>query len=336
VHRRWKIVLRVATIVAVAACLYFFVRKMQWSDLGDAFAGAKLWPVVVAALLNFGCLLGKAVSWRIMLAPRYTVRIARLFRLTIAAFAASVLAPARAGEVLRVWALKRRDGVPVAESAAVAFAEKLLDGASMLLLVAPVLWLLPGLPSWVGYSILLCSGIALGLLVGLYIAVGRVDASGASSWFARFIAGMHVLRSPKRFVGTFAVLVLVWAMDLAMVNLVLYACGIDLPLSAGLLILFTVNLTIMVPSTPAQVGAHEVGALAGTSLLGVPDGPAVAFALLYHAVQILPLVVVGFALEHRLVLGRGDRDLGDGRDGGGELVQLPRGEISRGSAAARR
>src|SRR5205085_7527447 len=131
-------------------------------------------------------------------------------RLTIAAFAASVLAPARAGEVLRVWALKRHDGVPVAESAAVAFGEKLLDGASMLLLVAPVLWLLPDLPSWVGYAILLCSGIALGLLVGLYIAVGRVDASGASSWFARFIAGMHVLRSPKRLVGAFGVLVLVW------------------------------------------------------------------------------------------------------------------------------
>ena len=46
-----------------------------------------------------------------MLAPRHRVPVLRLFRYTIAAFAASALAPARAGEVLRVWVLRRRDGV---------------------------------------------------------------------------------------------------------------------------------------------------------------------------------------------------------------------------------
>jgi uncharacterized membrane protein YbhN (UPF0104 family) len=320
VRRRNTIILRAVTIVAVATCLYFFIRGMKWAELANAFADAKLWPILVAAVLNFGCLLGKAVCWRIMLAPRYTVKTSRLFRLTVAAFAASVLVPARVGEVFRVWVLKRRDGIPVAESAAVAFAEKLLDGASLLLLVAPILWLLPGLPSWVGFAILVCSAVAIGLLVGLYIAAGRVaDAGGGRTWFGRFIAGMHVLRDPKRLVLAFATLVLVWGFDLAMVDLVLYATGIDLPLSAGLLILFTLNLTIMVPSTPAQVGTLELGAIAATQLLGVPDAPALAFALLYHGIQIIPLVIVGLSLEHRMVLGRLPTEEPDG----GELVKLP-------------
>jgi uncharacterized membrane protein YbhN (UPF0104 family) len=239
-----------------------------------------------------------------MLAPRHRVSVIRLFRYTIATFAASAIAPARAGEVLRVWTLKRRDGVPAADTAAVAVAEKLLDGISMLILVAPVPWLVPGLPSWVAGAIALCAAIAIALFVGLYIAVGRVDATTSRTLVRRFLAGMHVLRSPKRLVLALGVLILVWAADLGEVMAVLYAVDIHLPIAAGLLILFTLNLTIMVPSTPAQVGALEVGALVALELLHVGHEAAFAFALLYHALQVIPLIAAGLIFELRLVLGR--------------------------------
>ena len=58
------------------------------------------------------------------------------------------------------------------------------------------------------------------------------------------------------------------------------------------------------PSTPAKVGALEVGALAALDLLHVASEPALAFALLYHAMQVLPLIVVGLVIELKLVLGR--------------------------------
>jgi uncharacterized membrane protein YbhN (UPF0104 family) len=300
--RRHAMALRVIAIGAIAVGLVVLVRGIDWSKLGKELGRAKLWPLVLAAAINFVLLWGKAICWRIMLAPRYTVSTARLFRYTIAAFAGSVIAPARAGEVLRVWALKRRHGVPVADSTAVAVAEKLLDAVSMLVVVSPVLWLVPGLPPWIGWSILACAAIAIIAFVGLYIAVGRVDTE--SSWLARFIAGMHVLRDGKRLALSFASLVLVWAADLVMVMLCLYAVGIDQPIGAGLLILFTLNLTIAAPSTPAGIGALEVGVLLATRLLGVPDEPAFAFALIYHVLQIVPLVIAGFALELKLVLGR--------------------------------
>jgi uncharacterized protein (TIRG00374 family) len=233
-----------------------------------------------------------------------------LFRYTIATFAASAIAPARAGEVLRVWTLKRRDGVPPADTAAVAVAEKLLDGISMLLIVAPVPWLLPGLPSWVVTTIAGCAAFAVAAFIALSIAVSRVKTVGPddegklTSIVRRFITGMHVLRNPKRLTAALAVLILVWIADLGEVMAVLYAVDIHLPIAAGLLILFTLNLAIVLPSTPAQVGALEVGALAALDLLHVPHEPALAFALLYHAAQIIPLIVAGLTFELRLVLGR--------------------------------
>ncbi len=296
------LVVRVVTIAVIVACLWLLIRKIDWPKLGATIATASIWPLVVAAILNFVLLVGKGVCWRIMLAPRYDVPTLRLVRYTIVAFAASVLAPARAGELLRVWMLKHRDGVPTADVAAVAITEKLLDGVTMLILVAPLPWLLPDLASWVTNSIMILAALALVAFIGLYIAVGRIK--DPTSWFARFIAGMEILRSPRRLLAALAALLVVWVADLLMIWLVTHAVGIEVSLGASLLILFTLNLAITAPSTPAGVGALEVGVLAATRLLHIPDEPALAFALLYHAIQIVPLIVVGLALEWRLVLGK--------------------------------
>jgi hypothetical protein len=304
--RRWLLLaVRIVAIGAIATGLWFFVHELDWDALADAFRSARLWPLVLAAALNFVCLYGKAACWHIMLAPRFTVPIGRLMRYTIAAFAASAIAPARAGEVLRVWVLKRRDGVPAADTAAVALSEKLLDVITMLLVCAPMPWLVAGLPSWVGASMVACAGVAVGIFIGLYVAVGRIDASRAdSSWLRRFIAGMHVLRSPRRLFASLATLLLVWAADLGMLLLVAYSVDVHLSPPEGMLVLFTLNMAIAVPSTPAQVGALEVGALVGLRLLHVPQEPSLAFALLYHVAQVIPLICVGLLLELRLVLGR--------------------------------
>jgi uncharacterized protein (TIRG00374 family) len=299
------IVVRIVVVGTIVAALWYFIRKLDTDALGDAFASALLWPLVLAAALNFVCLFGKAASWRIMFWPRYSVPLLRLYRYTIAAFAGSAIAPARAGEVLRVIVLKRRDGVPASSTIAVAFAEKLLCAITLLLLVAPVPWLLPGLPAWVTGAITTTAVVTLGVFIVLWVAVGLVDpAKTKRSMIRRFVANMHVLRSARRLIGALLVLTLVWFADLGMILLGLYAVGIELPIAGAILILFTVNLAILVPSTPAQVGALQLGALAALDLLGVPHEQGLAFALLYHLAQIIPLIVVGLSLEVRLVLGR--------------------------------
>jgi uncharacterized membrane protein YbhN (UPF0104 family) len=303
--KKWGLLaVRVLAIAAIAIWLFLFLRDFDWHKLGSAIEHAHVWPLAVAACLNFVCLWGKAACWHVVLAPRYLVSITALFRYTIAAFAASVIAPARAGELIRVWVLKKRHDVPIADIAAVAITEKLLDGLSMLMIVAPVPWLVPGLPSWVGRAMFACGAIALVIFAFVWFAVGRLEPGEGASWFARFIGGMHVVRSPKRLLLATCALLLTWCADLGMIHLVMYAVGIQAPFGAGLLVLFTLNLTIAVPSTPGQVGALEAGVLAATRLLHIDDAQAFAFALLYHVLQILPLLVVALIAEAPLMLMR--------------------------------
>jgi uncharacterized membrane protein YbhN (UPF0104 family) len=300
--------IRAVAIAIVIACLVVFARKLHWAELGHDLAHARVLPLVLAGAINYLMLVGKAVAWRIMLAPKHQVSTGRLVRYTIVAFAASVLAPARAGELLRVWLLRRRDGVPTADVAAVAIAEKLLDGVTMLILVAPLPWLLPGLERWVATSIAICAAIAVAAFVALSILVRRRAVTEHGSWLGRFVAGMHVLRSGSRLAAAMAVLVGVWVVDWIMIWLVGVSVGLSLTIPQGLLILFTLNLAITAPSTPAGVGALEVGVIIATRLLGIADEPAGALALLYHGLQIIPLLIVGLALEWRLVLGKDATD----------------------------
>jgi hypothetical protein len=302
VRKHRAAILRAIAIIAVLACLVVFARKMKWAELGRDLAHANWGLLAIVGVINYGILFGKALSWRIMLAPKHRIPTPRLMRYTIVAFAASVVAPARAGELLRVWLLKRRDGVPTADVAAVAIAEKLLDGVSMLVLVAPVPWLLPGLERWVATSIAICAGIAIVAFVVLSILVR--SRKEPTSWLGRFFAGMHVLRSGRRLLAVMATLIGVWLIDWLMIWLCGTAVGLHLTAPQCLLILFTLNLAITAPSTPAGVGALEVGVLIATRLLGIPDEPAAALALVYHGVQILPLLVVGLALEWRVIVGK--------------------------------
>ncbi len=303
-RRSLRIALRVAVILLVIAALWWFIRAVDFRRLGEAFASANLGLLVVASLLHLVCLSGKAAAWGVLLAPRHHVSLPRLLRYELVSVAASAITPARAGEVLRGWILKRREGVPPAETAAIFVVHKLLDGAAMMLVLAPLPWLVPGLPPWIGRALVICAAVTLVVLVALYVVAGRVDPTRPSTALRRFIAGIAALRSPRRWAVALLPLLVVWAADLAAVTAVLHAVGIQLPLAAGLLILFTVNLTIIVPSTPAQVGAHEVGALIALDLLHVGNEAALAFALLYHAGQVLPVLASGLALELRLVLGR--------------------------------
>lgn len=302
---RLMLALRLVVIAALAVGMYYMLRGLHVEDLWTDLKAAKLWPIAIGAAISFVILGCKALAWHIMLAPEHVVPVGRLWRYTVSAFAASVIVPARGGEVLRIVTLKRKDGVPATRSTAVALAEKLLDGIGMMLIMAPLPWLLPDLPASITWWIGGLAAFAIVMVIALRIAVGRVTRPGWSQgWLGRLIAGMEVLRRPGRFFGTLALLTLGWVLDLGMVQLVMYAVGIDVPWAGALLVLFTLNLAIAVPSTPGQAGALEFGALVGTDILGVPREPAFAFAILYHAMQIVPLVIAGLLIDGKLLFGK--------------------------------
>jgi glycosyltransferase 2 family protein len=297
VAQLWRPVLRLAISGGVIVAIVVMVRGLAAGELVEALANARVWPLIAASAIAIGVYALKAVSWRIMLAPRFPLRLSRLVRYTIVAFAASAITPARAGEVIRIWLLKRRDGVDAATSIAVATSEKAMDVFTLLVVAAPLPWLLL-LPAWLehGMWVLACMTVAA---IPAVVLLGR--RVRPDSWWGRFLAALE--RRPRQLLAVFFVLLVGWFADIVAVLLVMYALDISVSWPGALLVLFVVNVAIALPSTPAQLGTHQLGALIPlVDILHVAKEPAVAFALVYHATQILPTLVLGIALEWRLLL----------------------------------
>jgi uncharacterized membrane protein YbhN (UPF0104 family) len=309
---RLLLTLRVVVAALALAAFAWFVRGLDWRALGRALGQTAPAAVALAVVGNLVHLGLRAWRFQVLLAPAARVPLRRLFHYTITSYASSTLLPARMGELVRVWLLKQRDGVSMATTASVALFEKVVDGVAMSLVVAPIPFLLAGLPRGVGTSIIILVVVVLaGVLLGWVLVwlARRSTGSASTGWRAalrKVALGAGVLVRPGPAAAAVGISLLGWGIQIGIVLLLLRSQGLALPWPAALLILLTLNLAVTVPSTPAQLGAFEVGALVAFDLLGVPRAPGLAFALVYHAIHAVPLAVVGL-VELRLVRELGAR-----------------------------
>ncbi|MFI5300385.1 MAG: lysylphosphatidylglycerol synthase transmembrane domain-containing protein [Polyangiales bacterium] len=282
--------LRVVGVVGLVAGIAAVARTIDRHALVAALAGANVWLILLAAALNFVTIGFKSTYWWSMVNAAAPVSLAKMYRYTILSVTGSALAPARAGDVLRVYLLRRDNAVAVRFAGTIFAIEKVADVAALLLILVPVPWLMPQLPAWVATGMRALSIVAALAIVALI----AMNASGRLRSMLKIPDGMH-----RHLPLGFAAIVGSWLMDMVEVALVLAAVGVTPSWAMCALILLAINFAISIPATPGNAGALELGATAALNVLGVAGDRAIGFALLYHAMQLIPVIGVG------LVLGRG-------------------------------
>jgi hypothetical protein len=93
--------------------------------------------------------------------------------------------------------------------------------------------------------------------------------------------------------------------------------------------LLAVNLGLLIPITPANLGPFEAAVMLALAAFGMHGPQALAMALLYHLVQLVPVTVLG--IEGLRFVGEARRaaeggELSQGRDG-----HLPQPRPARGN-----
>ena len=138
---------------------------------------------------------------------------------------------------------------------------------------------------------LIAAGLAGAALVFACLVATR---AGTPHWFVAFQAGLRVVRRPSLLAWALLPAIVSWLVDLGCIVVVMRAVGLAVPVASGLLVLLAVNLAITVPVMPANLGTFELGVLGMLKPFGVSSELCLAFGLLYHMAQVLP--VVGIAL----------------------------------------
>jgi uncharacterized protein (TIRG00374 family) len=311
----WRGLLGVALTVAL---LWWAFHGVHWAEVRHAVSTAN--PLLVASAVVLGtCIFPlRAFRWRPILDPvAPNLPYGALWRATAIGMMANNVLPLRTGEVVRPYALSRETTVPFSAALASIVVDRVFDTFVVLMLTVASMYA-PGfpqgklLPGQAASNTLLTTGViaVLAIAVSAYGIVFFPDRLiGLFESFARSVAprfeergrrllrsfadGLGVLRHPRRFVVVFTWALALWLVQPLAFYVMFRAFGIAAPFSAAVFVQGLIVIGVAVPSTPGYFGPFEAAAVAGLRLYGVSNTLAVAWALSFHILSLLPITLIG-------------------------------------------
>jgi len=297
--------------VLAAAILAIWLRGPEWGAVVDAFDAVTWRWVIVAVLLNLLSTLARSLSWRLTInqaLPEPHPSFGQVFSAFGVGLLGNAVLPARAGELARVAVLRRhlpRHGKGTSATLfGTVFAHRLFDLPPVTILVVWVL-LTAKIPHWAVTSLVIFGliGVAL-LMIGLLSARtggGRIhDGMGTLRGLVLMARqGLAVLRRPVPALGAIFFQCVGWLMQLLAVWAVMEAFNLDLPLPAAGLVLVLMNVAIIFPLWPGNVGLLQAAVAIPLGQYGVAYATGFAYGLVLQAVEMSVGVGVGLVFLAR-------------------------------------
>ncbi len=308
-----RLALLVSSLVGIALA-YLALQKIGITNVAATLVASS--PGLVAAGVGVMCasMFVRGIAWHAILKAAPTWRVARrrdALQGTFIGVLMSATLPARLGEPSRALIVARRLGrasetLPVVLGTMVS--QTLLNLLALAILGAVTLSSI----SFAGNhtSALLAVALApLGVLVTLLLAPVLVPASAVSrsrrlarlltnvrAMLVRVRAGLRVFRNPRQAAVATLLQLSAWGLQWMSCWLLLMALGLDnkVGLGAAAAVLFAVNVTAVIPATPANVGVFQaacVAVLAGA--YHVPTADALAYGIVLQAVEVATAVIMG-------------------------------------------
>ncbi|MGQ0648175.1 MAG: lysylphosphatidylglycerol synthase transmembrane domain-containing protein [Gemmatimonadaceae bacterium] len=329
----WKAALGI--VVSVAALAY----TVKGIDMRE------VWEVLRRSNWLLFCLSGvvatlvfplRALRWKVILEPVAPVPYGPLWRSVAIGMMVNNVAPARAGELARAYAItKETTRVNFATAFASLAVDRIIDGVVVvvLLVVSVLASDIPATTTINGWTVTktawVVGGVAAAALIGVTLVaffpalvtwtfdavVGRVSPrvhERSRAILDSLIHGFASLRSPSRFIRIVLWAVALWLTNSLSLYIGFHAVGIDAPFAAAVFVQALIAIGVAAPSTPGFVGVFEFFAVQGLSLYGVPSELAFSWGLGYHVISFIPITVIGLYYFGRL--GLHFRDLGKPRE----------------------
>jgi len=333
--RRWQLWIGV---VVSAVFLWFALRGLRLDDVWSRVRSANFLWLVPSVVTYFVAVWARTWRWDYMLRPLKKITLRRLFPVVVIGYMGNNIYPFRAGEVLRSYVLRRREGVPMGGSLATVIVERVFDGLVMLVFVFGALPLAP-LPSDDVRSIVIIASIAFfGALLFFFAAAAlpervlvSLERLGAKflpdrlaqpllDFATRFLVGLNSLRSFRNVVMIFATSIVIWLLETVKYWFVMQAFDFRVSFFALMLMNGIVNLATTMPSAPGYIGTFDGPGIAVLVLYGIRDSVATAYTLVLHAALWLPITLLGAVYMLREGLGWADFgravEVAEGKEGG--------------------
>jgi glycosyltransferase 2 family protein len=213
-----------------------------------------------------------------------------------------------------VLVLNQRSSAPAVEIVGTVVLERMYDVIAILVIFFAAEPWLPHV-SWFGAAALVAIVLA-GLIAALATALAvygdrflrlLLRPLRRFAWFSgtrldrtvdELTHGLSGLRHGTVALEAFLWTVLAWMLSALCAYIVSLSFHLHLSFACGVLVVVAVGLGMILPSPPGAVGVFEGAALIALKAFGVPHSSALPYALVLHAVNFVPFVLIGAVLLH--------------------------------------
>jgi uncharacterized protein (TIRG00374 family) len=314
-RRRRTRILRGAAAAVLFGTVAWTFHDVNWQSLWSSMAEARPGWLALAAGVNFVVLIFQAARWLALVRPLSSAAsLGQALKSIIVGYAVSTVVPARAGELARIEWLGRYTGISRVSIAGSVILDQLVNAAGLLAGVA-LLPLLVDVPLWMRQSgwfalALFVAGIVLVLILKPVPSVpdgtpsqrsaSRLPLKTLANVLTRVRHGLLASRDPGALGLSLGASFIAWGLEIEVTALSMRAVGLHLPIAASILVLIAINLALAFPfAPPGNLGTLELGATLALVEFGISKEQALAFALCYHLLQVIPIAIVGFVLVTR-------------------------------------
>jgi glycosyltransferase 2 family protein len=310
--------LRLAVVAALVATT---IALLVWlgpplGPIRTAFAAVGWEWVALALLLNLLSVGMRTLAWRTVIRqamPAPHPRLRSIFSAFSVGLLANAVLPGRIGELARVAVLaqnsNRRPG-QWATLVGTVFAHRVFDLAAVLLLVAYVI-VAASVPAWALTSLIvvIVAGLTL-LVVGIAGARDpnrsvRQELGVVGRLWAMARNGLGVMREPVASAVAILFQCVAWGLQLAAVYAAMRAFGIEEPLAAAGLVLVMMNVAMVFPLWPGNVGLVQAAVALSLLSYGIDYAHGFAFGIGVQAIEAAVGIGLGliFLAREGLTLG---------------------------------
>lgn len=302
--RRWTILIG---ILLSAGFLYLAARGADLDRMLQALARARYATMIPCVAFTLAAYWLRALRWRTLLHSVRPISQGILFSATMIGFLANNVLPARLGELVRAHVVGRRASISRSAALASIVVERIFDLFTLLALFGVVALIspYPGIVGKVALWVLVIGLAALGFLLVWNRHPERITAMALRAVPSRFREraegpasgfrdGLRVFDSTSHLLVVALLSLAHWAAITVVVWLCFLALGIEAPQpQATFVALVAIALVTMVPSAPGFIGTLQGGGTAALLVFGIPKEQGLAFSIVYHATQWVPVNVVG-------------------------------------------
>jgi uncharacterized protein (TIRG00374 family) len=303
-------------LLSSVAFVFLLLRGVNPGELLRHILALNVLYIVPAMGMYFLGVWLRAVRWRRILGPVADVPTSRLNAVELMGFGVNNVMPIRAGELVRAWLLMHSHGVRPAATIGSIVVERILDGLFLCLILVVGLLSLP-LDDWMRQGVLLAAAIfgagTLGVLiaavapgvvlrlVGLVLRPAGLRVQDLLlGHAAAFLNGFAALKHGPTLIAVLLLTVAGWMAEASVYWFLLMGFSLPVGFAGAALGMSAANLATIIPSSPGYVGTFHLPLQSILSSgYGIDHAEAAAYAIVAHAVLVLPIAALGIGLLAR-------------------------------------